>query len=136
MRYFLNHSVRRHLNDHKKWLIFLASSLPHGGPKWWKTLNVHVFFIFCQFLAILVNFNMKNQPKPKFFKSTPLGCSLAIFYLPAAAWGKILYWFKRYIFLSKWRSMIFKFHTERSMIYEMTSIISKTILCKCTWFWK
>ena len=49
--------------------------------------------------------------------------------------GKNLHWLQRYIIV-KLRSMIFKFHAERSVIYEMRFIISKTILRKCTWFRK
>ena len=49
--------------------------------------------------------------------------------------GKILHWLQRYIIV-KLRSRIFKFHAERSVIYEMRFIISKTILRKCTWFRK
>ena len=49
MRYFLNHSVRRHLNDHKKWLIFSASSRPPGGPKMVENLECSRFLYFVSF---------------------------------------------------------------------------------------
>jgi len=55
------------MSTKKIWIIFFGYySTPWGVPKWRKNLKFHVFTIFWQFLAILVNLNMKNQPKPRF----------------------------------------------------------------------
>ena len=60
----MNHSVRRHLKEHKKYLLtfFRFFGLYPRGPEKVKKTSIFAFLItFGRFFVILTNIMMKNQ---------------------------------------------------------------------------
>ncbi len=70
IRHFMKYSVRRDLNEYKKYFYFFRGWVrptPWGDPKWWKKWIFTFLQHFWLFLSLLAHLNLKNQRKLTFF---------------------------------------------------------------------